>query len=214
MTFARKIRARATYANVTATLALFVALGGSSFAVASLSGSEKKVVKKIAKKQANKRITARAPGLSVATADSANPSGPAGGGLSGAYPNPAIADNAVTSAKVADFGLRLSDMGGAENAGTSTVASTVNVPPGQCNATFFLNLFNPASADVIGSLVVGNLTNATGGAVLPNNGVVVPTMVSETSQGGAIANLMVCDLGTTGQTVPAGSVFHYHLIGP
>jgi hypothetical protein len=30
MTFARKIRARATYANVTATLALFVALGGSS----------------------------------------------------------------------------------------------------------------------------------------------------------------------------------------
>ena len=74
MTSARKIRARATYANVTATLALFVALGGSSFAVASLSGSEKKG-QQDRQKQADKRITARAPGLSVATADSANPSG-------------------------------------------------------------------------------------------------------------------------------------------
>src|SRR5687768_6287655 len=66
-----KVRARATYANVTASLALFVALGGGSFAVA-LSGSEKKVVKKIAKKQSDKRITARAPELSVAHADSAD----------------------------------------------------------------------------------------------------------------------------------------------
>jgi hypothetical protein len=61
------IRARATYANVTATLALFVALGGGSFAVAALSGSEKKVVKKIAQKQADKRITARAPGSRSST---------------------------------------------------------------------------------------------------------------------------------------------------
>lgn len=63
-----RIRPHATYANVTATLALFVALGGGSFAVAALSGSEKKVVKKIAKKQANKRISKRAPGLSVGNA--------------------------------------------------------------------------------------------------------------------------------------------------
>jgi hypothetical protein len=56
-----KIRVRMTYANVTATLALFVALGGGSFAVAALSGSEKKVVKKIARKQADRRINARAP---------------------------------------------------------------------------------------------------------------------------------------------------------
>jgi hypothetical protein len=56
-------------------------------------------------------------------------------------------------------------MGGAQNDGTSTVSSTVNVPPGQCNATFFLNLFNPAPAGVIASLVVGNLTDATGGVV-------------------------------------------------
>lgn len=84
MAILSKIRARATYANVTATLALFVAIGGGSFAVAALSGAEKKVVKKIAKKQAGKRIAAlapaiadeqitnRAPGLAVGTANNAN----------------------------------------------------------------------------------------------------------------------------------------------
>jgi hypothetical protein len=68
---------------------------------------------------------------------------------------------------------------------------------------------------VVGSLVVGFLTDDHGNAVLDNAGVIVPTMVSETSQGGAIPNLIVCDLGSAvGETVPAGSVFHYHLIGP
>lgn len=67
----RALGRRLSYANVTATLALFVALGGGSFAVAALSGQEKKVVKKIAKGQADKRITARAPDLSVKHAGSA-----------------------------------------------------------------------------------------------------------------------------------------------
>jgi len=84
MTIFSMTRARATFANVTAMLALVVALGGGSFAVAALSGSEKKVVKKIVKKQANKRVKAlapaiadeqiskRAPGLTVGTAKNAN----------------------------------------------------------------------------------------------------------------------------------------------
>ena len=69
---ARALGRRLTYANITTTLALFVALAGGSFAVAALSGQEKKVVKKIAKQQADKRISARAPGLAVKHADSAD----------------------------------------------------------------------------------------------------------------------------------------------
>ncbi len=72
MALLSKVRERATYANVMATLALFVALAGGPFAVASLSGGEKKVVKKIAKKQANKRIKTKAPRLSVAHAATAD----------------------------------------------------------------------------------------------------------------------------------------------
>ena len=35
-----RLRARLTYANVVATLALFIALGGSSYAVSKISGSQ------------------------------------------------------------------------------------------------------------------------------------------------------------------------------
>jgi hypothetical protein len=39
-------------------------------------------------------------------------------------------------------------------------------------------------------------------------------VVSETSQGGVIPHLVVCDRRAGGQTIPVGSVFRYHLIGP
>lgn len=48
--------------------------------------------------------------------------------------------------------------------------------------------------------------------MLPNSGVVLPTVISETSQGGAIANLVVC--ASSSETVPVGSVFRYRIIGP
>ena len=95
---ARALGGRLNYANITATLALFVALGGGSFAVAALSGQEKKVVKKIVKKQANQRITARAPDLSVKHAASADRATNADQASSaGSATNATDAENAVNA---------------------------------------------------------------------------------------------------------------------
>lgn len=118
---------------------------------------------------------------------------------------------AVTSPKVKDFSLRLADLGGRDHLQTTTTSQPLSVPAGECRQTF-LRLYNPAPPGVIGSLVVGYVTDSDGDAVLNNSGVVVPTMVSETSQGGAIANLVIC--ASSAQSIPVGSVFHYQLIGP
>jgi hypothetical protein len=67
----RRIRRLPTPALVISVLALIVAVGGGSFAIASLNSNK---VKKIAKQQANKQIKKKAPKLSVKhakTADSA-----------------------------------------------------------------------------------------------------------------------------------------------
>ena len=122
-----------------------------------------------------------------------------------------LAADAVTGPKVKSFSLRLSDLGGKDHLQTVTTSQPLSIPAGECRQTF-LRLYNPAPAGVIGSLVVGHVTDANGEAVLSNSGVVVPTMVSETSQGGAIANLVVCASGA--ETIPAGSVYHFQMVGP
>lgn len=64
---------RISPAMIVACVALSLALAGTSIAatVSALTGGEKRQVKKIAKKQANKRIAALAPGLSVGFASTA-----------------------------------------------------------------------------------------------------------------------------------------------
>lgn len=129
----------------------------------------------------------------------------------GAVTTPKLHASAVTGPKVRNFSLRLKDFGGQDRLQTREVSQPLAIPADQCRMAF-LNLYNPAPPGVIGSLVVGYVTDASGGAVLSNSGVVVPTVISETSQGGAIANLMVCASGA--ENIPVGSVFHYQLIGP
>ena len=123
-----------------------------------------------------------------------------------------LQDGAVTSAKVRDFSLRLGDLGGRLNHKTESLSNPVNVPSGGCIAQA-VGLRNPTPQRFIGSLVVGYLTDANGNAVFDNDGVMVPTVISETSQGGAEIHLVLCDEGG-GQSVPAGSVIHYRVIGP
>ena len=228
-----KLARRLTYANVMSTVAVFGVLAGGSAWAASRIGSRDikngavttkklKTAAVTTAKLANNAVTAaKLADNAVSTAKLADGAVSTAKLADGAVMTAKLADNAVTSGKVADgsindakiegFSLRLHDLGGQTNDGTRVVGSTTSVPAGGC-VLFPLDLFNPAPSGVIGSLVVGYLTDGLGHAVLNNAGAVVPTMVSETSQGGAIPNLMVC--AASAQTVPAGSVFHYHLIGP
>jgi hypothetical protein len=59
-------------ALVISVIALILAVGGGTFAIAALSQHDKKVVKKIAKKVANKQISTKAPSLSVNHANTAD----------------------------------------------------------------------------------------------------------------------------------------------
>ena len=122
-----------------------------------------------------------------------------------------LATGAVTSAKVKDFSLRLNDLGGRGQLRTVTTVRPLDIPGGECRRAF-LDGDNPAPAGVLGSLVVGYVTDADGHAVLSDSGVVLPTMVTESTQDGITINLVVC--AGIDESIPTGSIFHFQLIGP
>lgn len=119
--------------------------------------------------------------------------------------------NAVGTQKVKDFSLKLHDFNAKDGLQTRTVNSPIAVAAGSCQVVF-LQLYNPAPSGLVGSMVVGSVTDSAGGPAMNNAGVVVPTMVSETSQGGALINLVVC--ASSPQTIATGSMFHYQVIPP
>ncbi len=101
---------------VISIIALCVALGGGSFAVAALGGHDKKVVKKLARHQANKQIKKKAPRLSVRYADSADS---------------ATSADRATRANQADSATRAGFADGASLADMATDATKLgNVPAG------------------------------------------------------------------------------------
>jgi hypothetical protein len=142
----------------------------------------------------------------------------AGGDLTGTYPNPRLAPNVLTSANVIDRTLTLSDLGGPDSTDQTTSVSTpITLAAKQC-INEDVGLFNPpvgpSGANVIGGMVIGTLTDATGRAAVDNAVAVAPSMLILTSQGGSIVSLILCNSSGSAETVPAGSVFHWRTIGP
>jgi len=167
---------------VVACIALAVALGGTGYAAINLpknSVGTKQLKKnavtmpKIRKnaitgaKVANNSLTgadvneaslAQVPSAATATtAGSAAPSGTAGGGLAGTYPNPTIGANAVGSASIVDAvgaaGLRKADI--------AAVSTTVAFDPPNIPAQSCTGLSAAAPGAQVGDVMVIHPVNST-----------------------------------------------------
>lgn len=125
-----RLRAQLSYANIMSTLAVFMVLGGGAAVAASVTDSgdiapqsiKSSDVKKETLKS-NRLRDGRAVGdqdvipdsltggaidestLNIAEPSSLPPSGPAGGSLTGNYPNPLLAANSVGTAQLQDNGV-------------------------------------------------------------------------------------------------------------
>lgn len=118
---------RPSPAMVVALIALFVAMGGVSYAAARIGSAQIKNNSVRGKDIRNSTITGTdvknntltggdvsestlGTVPSATSAGSANPVGPAGGALTGSYPNPTIGPNTINGARVADDSLTGADV--------------------------------------------------------------------------------------------------------
>jgi hypothetical protein len=123
-----------------------------------------------------------------------------------------LADGSVDTDAIVDRTIRLRDLGGGLVDQTTTTGSAIAIAAGDCH-NLSLRTENPAPAGWLGSMVVGTITTAGGGAVVNNLGAVLPTLLTATSQGGVVVHLTVC-AGSSAQTIPVGSVVTWSLVAP
>ena len=102
---------------------------------------------------------------------------------------------------ILDGTIRLRDLGGDVINQSTTIQNAVPVAAGTC-VTLSLRTRNPAPPGYLGSMVVGTITDAAGGAVVNDLGAVLPTQVTATTQGGVVVHLVVCAGGSSRRSRP------------
>ncbi len=163
-----KLRGKLTYANTMATVAVFLALGGGAYAATQLKKNSvgSKQIKGAAVKTgeiANGAVTSpkvadgsllgkdfRQDQIPAGPTGPSGPStGPAGGDLTGNYPNPQIGANAISGTEVADGTLGAADIAVATGTFTGDLGS---IAAGACNfdVSGYLAGTHPGDAVVVG----------------------------------------------------------------
>jgi hypothetical protein len=199
----KSVRRRLTYANVMSSIAVFLVLGGATAFAASELGKESVGTKQLKKeavglakiktgaKTALKGATGPAgpkgatgatgsQGPTGPTGPTGPATGPAGGDLTGNFPNPTIAAGAVNGSKVADRSLNADDVTQASGQATFDFG---NLPAGSCE----YELVASGLPDLTGYLLFASPGNAGG---WPGNVIVDPYL----SNAAGFLRLRVCNV--------------------